>query len=421
MDHHLENRTHPKNKYLKILIGAVVSFFFFLISLLIVYKPSGVSLVFFDPSVTPTYFTATPQATLTPRPTSFPTVTPTLAPTMTPFPQSVYLVQDFSALRPALNIKGESAIVLNEDIAIVDPPLDNFQWISSDTIAQDIGYEITEPYFATFSGGSINWFTDLPIKPALYEIFVMDTLFSSGGELDFTVRLNDLVIEPVIGESFLEYQSSQGEPPQYNDLWQSIGIYDITQMGILSVFTEWGSRDDRSIVAVDRVIILEHSPNARNMVQQLPISGEKVFLIDDENAEFSTEQYWDYWEDPSAWGKQYQIISEPPLASSVTWKVPNKVSYGQYEVLVWVPAVSATAPVTYQFFAAGIQIARDDGISDVIFEKGLGEFTEAQWVSLGTWTIPEHYADNISISLVLSVAPETSGEAVVDAVAFIKK
>ncbi|NSW51837.1 MAG: hypothetical protein HPY85_04990 [Anaerolineae bacterium] len=415
------NPTPKSNFFLKlvIIIGSGLVMFGFLLS--VIYQPDRLTLVFFDPTATPTMLTSTPAPTMTNQPSQTPTLTVTPQPTETPFPSSAYAVSDLNAIRPELNIAGNSAIILNEDIAQVEPPLDHFQWISSSDISQDIGYEIAEPYFATFGSGKITWSTDLPVKPALYEIFILDTLFSSGGELDFAVRLDDQLMEPIIGESYVRYQSSQGDPPQYNDVWQSIGIYDVTQIGIISVSSEWSTRDERSIVAVDRVLILEHPAESREILQQLPATGSMVYVTDEGNAAFTSTQFWDYWEDPLSWGGQYQVISDPPVDTSVTWTFPSVFTHATYDVYAWIPSVSGTAPVTYRLFASGLQVADINGEVDIVFADGQGNRNKAAWLHIGTWVIPEVFGDSIRFALNMSVTENTKGDCVVDAIALVRK
>lgn len=405
---------------IKLILGLITAGITFAVLLFLVYPTDQMQLSLVEPTQTLISMTATPTLTATTRPSATPTVTNTPAPTETPFPPSAFLVTDPSSIRPALSVKGESIIILDEKDAEVSPDLTHFQWISSDQIALDIGYEIVEPYSATFGPGSITWKTDTELKPALYEIFVMDTLFSSGGTLDFTVRMNDQSIEPVTGDSYLQYNSSQGEPPQYTDVWQSIGIYNIDQAATISVSTEWGTRSELSIVAVDRVLILEHSKNTKSILEKLPL-GSKTYIVDDNDAALEPAQYWQYWDDPLAWGNQYQIISDPPLNSYATWTVPQRVPYGEYEVLVYIPKINGSAEVTYKFYASGLQMAQADDSLEVILSDGQGRNQEAQWLSLGTWTIPEYFGNSVRISLNLEVAAETNGDVAIDAVAFIKK
>ncbi|MCD4753745.1 MAG: hypothetical protein K8R40_11795 [Anaerolineaceae bacterium] len=416
-----------KNKLLKtllpLLVGLAAAVITFWVLLFLIYPANQINLVTLglrEPTITPTQQTSTPTLTSTPRPSATSTITSTPEPTGTPFPSSAFLVADSSSIHPALSVNGESIIILDEQNAEVSPSLDHFQWISSDQISQDIGKEMPEPYYATFGAGSIKWKTDTILKPALYEIFVLDTTFSSGGSLDFTVRVNDQIIEPFIGQSYVQYRSSQGEPPQYTDVWQSIGIYNIDQIAELSISTEWGLRNELSIVAVDRVLILEHSEITRTILEQLPF-GQQTYIVDDNDASVEPAQYWKYWEDLQVWGNQYQVITDPPLDSYATWTVSQTVPHGEYEVLVYIPKINGSAEVTYKFFAGGLQLQQEDGSLEIILPDGQGRNKDPQWISLGTWTISEHFGNSVRIALSLSASAEARGDIAIDAVAFIKK
>ena len=50
----------------------------------------------------------------------------------------------------------------------------------------------------------------------------------------------------------------------------------------------------------------------------------------------------------------------------------------------------------------------------------MGNYTESQWVTLGTWEIPEIYKDTAQLSLVLQAVGGQAGEIPVDAAAFVK-
>ena len=404
----------------KIMLAIVVGLGAFYLLLAIFYPVEQVFTALGPPTLTPTitqtvvYETPTPRATLTPTITLTPTVT------VTPLPASQFAVSDFSQIRPDLPTGIESAYIIDNLDAQVDPGFDHYQWTSSDVIGADIGREFEEGYYATFNAGAIRWSMDEALPPALYEVFVLDTLYSSGGFLNFSVTLNDQEIQPTVGQKQLQYSTTQSEPPQYQDEWRSIGIYDIQQLGTLSVYTEWGYRDELSIVAVDRVLIVKRSEMIRSMLTQLPAGGTK-FIIDDEDVSFSTGQYWKYWEDEQTWGGQYQVVTEPPLESTVTWTMPELVPYGEYEVYAWVPQANATAPVTYALYAGGLLLQKTDDALQTEFPDGQGQNQPAQWLSLGTWQIPEHFGNYVRIEIVMTVPASEVGEAVIDAVAIIQK
>jgi hypothetical protein len=88
-------------------------------------------------------------------------------------------------------------IVLDElTSATVEPGFDTPFWVSSDQIASESGFDILDPYYATYGYGAITWETDVFLAPGMVEIYVMDTLYSSAGPLDFQVRLGGSELYP---------------------------------------------------------------------------------------------------------------------------------------------------------------------------------------------------------------------------------
>lgn len=406
---------------IKVLLAILVALGIFILLLNVFYPVDKVLLSFGPPTLTPTITATVVYETPTPRATFTPTITLTPTVTNTPFPSSKYNIADFSEVRPDVPVGAEAVYIIDNLDAQVNPGFDHYQWISSDTIGADIGREFYEDYYATFNAGSIRWTMDEALPPALYEIYVLDTLYSSGGFLDFDVTLNDQQLQPMTGQNLLQYTTTQSEPPQYEDQWSSIGIYDIQELGKLSVATEWGTRDELSIVAVDRIMIVKRPEFTRSMLTKLPITAGTTFLIDDEQVDFSSDQYWKYWEDEQTWGGQYQVITEPPLETTVTWQIPSLLPYGDFEAYAWIPQSNATIPVSYELHAGGLLLQKTDDSLQTEFTNGQGSNQPGQWVKLGEWSVPEHFGNYVRIEIVLNVPSSETGEAVVDAVAIIQK
>jgi len=405
----------------KVLLAILVAVGAFYVLMSLFYPVGDVILSFGPPTLSPTITETIVYATPTPRATYTPTITMTPTVTSTPFPSSKYHVPDTSEVRPEVPVSAESVYIIDNLDAQVNPGFDHYQWTSSDVIGADIGREFYEDYFATFNAGAINWSMDEALPPGLYEIFVLDTLYSSGGFLNYEVKINDLAIQPMVGRTLLQYITTQSEPPQYQDQWSSIGVFDIQQLGLLSVSTEWGYRDELSIVAVDRVMIVRQPEFVRSMLNNLPTIDGTVFMIDDEETSFSTDQYWKYWEDESSWGGQYQVMSEPPLETTVTWKIPSLLAHGEYEAYAWIPSSNATIPVTYELQAGGLLINRTDDTLRTDFPDGQGSNQPGQWINLGDWIVPEHFGNYVRISIVLTIPESQTGEVVIDTVAIIQK
>jgi len=366
-------------------------------------------------------YTPTPlPPTATPYPTKVPTITPTptLSPTITPtlLPPSSYQVADLSLLVPEIPSSVEKAVVLDEATSVTAvPAFDNIQWTHSSQISNQIGVELSEPYYATFGPGSATWMMDSPLDPGLYELFVLDTLFSSGGVLDFTVKLGQESLVPLAGSTRLEYKSSQGNPPQRSDIWRSIGIYDLKRPDILSVSTAWELRNELTIVAIDRLMIAKVPESLRTLLEPLP-KGQMVYIMDDSNADMEALQYWQVVEEGPAWGDKYYLLINPPIAVRTTWTLPERVPKGKYEVLAWIPKIRGTAAIKYMFLVEGSEIEPTGEIPPVTLQ---GDEVDPHWQPLGIWQVPDIFEDRVQLALELDIDAEAIGETAVDAVAFI--
>jgi hypothetical protein len=408
--------------FLKILAGltAALVLLFLLLNLFYPMPQLWQALTAGDPTQTPAPTVTEVFHTATPRPTATPTLTPTPTITNTPFPVSRYQVENILDIRPSSPFQSDFVYIIDELDAEVNPSFDHFQWTSSDQIGRDLGRTFPELYYATRRPGSIRWFMDQPLAPALYEIFILDTLYSSGGILEFSVDLDGTSLTPVTGSTRLRYYTTQDAFPQLQDEWRSIGIYDLQSPGILSVSTSWEAREELGIVAVDRVMIVKHDELARLMLSQLPIQGE-IYLMDDTAAEVTSGQYWNFWENNECWGQECQVIDSPPVDAKATLRYHQGIPNGEYEIYAWIPRLNGTIPVSYSFFASGLIIEDDMGTSAVELADGQGQYLNAQWLYLGTWTIPERFGETVRVAIEMSIPANEDGEAVIDAIALVRK
>ena len=360
-------------------------------------------------------------ATSTRHPTRTPTVTvtssPTPMPTNTPYPPSSFEV-DAADLVPSLAGVEGKVIVLNDNNALTpQPDFSNPAWVTSDKIAADLGVLIDEPFHATFGAGLALWQMDRPLPPGLYELYVLDTLYSSAGTLDFQVRLGERPLQPLAGVSRVQYRSTRSEPVQVDNLWHSIGMYYVDSPDILSIFTQWDTRDERTVVAVDRVLIVPLPETDLVLLKALPADRVKYFL-DDVAARIEGVEYQVPRTDRVAWGNSFQIIANPDQDVRVSWEMQDAVPVGVYEVAVWVPEMQGNATVTYKALANGNELIRTDGTT--VITSPQGKYPGGSWVLLGAWELPLLYAPGAPISLVMEIAANTAGEAAVDAVVFMR-
>jgi hypothetical protein len=363
-----------------------------------------------QPTVTPTA-RPTQTTTLSPSPTLEPT------PTLTPLPSSAYYLADGWQLSPPIRGVESGVFVLDEATSVTaDPAFDTPFWVSSEQIASETGFDIIEPYYATFGYGAVTWQTDVEMAPGMYEIYVMDTLYSSAGPLDFQVRLGDTEISPVIGSRYVEFLSVRGEPAQRIDQWRSLGIYQLERMEKLAVSTAWERRDERTLVAIDRVVIVPLPEGTQYLLSAFP-SDRQVTVIDNLAAEIESAQVLYTEEDSLAWGNQYQYVINPANDLRVLWTASEYMSPGQYQAAAWIPPAHAGLVATYTLLLDGVPIQNNAGEQTVIINQA--EYPGGQWVDLGIWTTPRIYEKPVQLSLRMEIAGGSMGEAAFDAIAII--
>lgn len=370
------------------------------------------------PSATP----ALPTPTLWPTRTSTVMPTATLRPTTTPTSMaasSAFFVPDLSSIDPALPGETGSGFILDESNAVTaNPGFDNPIWTNSATISTQLGFEILEPFYATLGAASVTWSMDENLSPGLYEIYVMDTVFSSGGSLSFKVMNNGTDIFPYLGTQVVNYQSLRGTPQQVQDVWHSIGMYNLEQEGIISVSTSWDVRDEYTIVAVDRVLIIPRPAVTYSIMSKLPL-GKQITLLDDPNAVIENAGTVISLEDKPAWNGKAEVIINPDDTLRVTWSTQDPIPIGRYAVWVWIPEVNGDAQAKYRLMVNEDQLTAVEGTDPGPIVHGSRQ--GGAWMPVGEWEIGPFYSPSARLSLVMeTVSGSTTGELAVDAVAFIK-
>ena len=411
---HLDNEpegTNSLEKKTSTLVTIIIAVIFIVIGIILGLKSPDFRTILF-PTATPTPIPPTITFTPTALPTSTPLPTETPLPTPTPYPASAFQVEDIADIVPSIPGIAESVVILNDDLnTMSNPELSNPQWVPSSSIGLDV--QILEPYYATFGSAAVAWVMDLPLEPGLYELYILDTLYSSGGSLDFTVALGNQVLQPVIGQPKVNYKSSYTTPPQTFDLWHSIGIYNIDQPGILSITTSWLNRDEYSIVAIDRALIAKLPASSASFLNALPLT-QRTYIMDNLSARIATRDSLYEREDLPAWGNEFQFLVNPTTASQVTWEFPERIPVDQYELFAWIPGVSGNAQVVYTFYVEGSTL----GIDPVVINQKVPP--SGEWVSLGVWKIPEVYGESVAVSLQMDIPEGTVGEVAIDAIAIVQ-
>ncbi|MBI9047996.1 MAG: hypothetical protein JEZ00_01135 [Anaerolineaceae bacterium] len=381
------------------------------------YRPWIYDWVTPDPTVTPTVATSTPMNTTTPAPTRTPEPSITPTPSPIPLPTSIYHWPEHETIDPLPPGFVSEPIILNESNALVSPDLSNPQWIPSSQISSQLGYNFSEEYHATFGPGAITWQMDTALPAGYYEIFILDTVFSSAGTLDFQVKSGDTPLAALTDTQRVLYRSSQGETAQAQDMWQSIGVYQVPENNLLAISTQWEARDEYTIVAIDRVLISHLPDDTGELLQTLPQSLG-TYILDDEGAKIESDTYPVALTDNRSWGAKSTVLINPNYQTKVTWEYPDLIPLGTYEIAVFVPELNGNAEVNYQLYANGQLISHDqleESISVVQSQYQGG------WFSLGEWTVPLYFSYPVELKLEMGVNEDSLGEVAVDAAAFILK
>ena len=375
----------------------------------------------FWPTNTPTPVppTATIQATMTVTPLA--TNTPTQAPTATPGPISTYWIADGSSLDPAVPNAPEGVVILSaKTSAEVDPPLDSIFWTSSSQIVQDLGrlnslYD--SEWYATVNYGSIRYFMDQSLREGLYEIYVMDTYYSSGGDLDFLVQVGSQQLTPLTGTQKVSFMSSQYDPRQSMDTWRSIGIYYImASRDILTVSTSWGQRDQYTYVAADRIMIVPRKITDLAMLNALPTFGTR-YIMDDTQASITAGNNQFKETISTSWDDSYQLIINPKQKCTVEYSSQEPWPIGAYSVYLYIPESKGGLD-------ADIEVKTDNNLLETI--GGLSTVrmhipTGGNWVLIGQYNTDRYYERPVKFKVTITIPEGQSGEYPVDAIAFIRQ
>lgn len=412
-----KNRRNFEDQFGKIFVVALVVFIVGYLGWL--FAPRVRNAMTFWPTSTPVppAFTSTAQASATVTPLA--SNTPTPFPTETPRPLSTFWKPEGDSVNPAVPDAPDGVIVLSVDqSAEVSPPLDSLSWTSSDKIAADLGKTTyQEHWYATYDEGWVRWYTDQPLREGLYEIYTMDTMYSSGGSLDFSVMLGGQELTPITGSQHVEYMTSQYDPVQSQDTWRSIGMYYLTpSQEPLIVTAAWQPRDNYTIVSVDRLLIVPRKAYDLTILNQLPQIGTK-YVLDDKRLEITGGDFLIDETDPQAWDLGFQLIMNPDRKVTITMPADIPWPIGNYKIYAWVPTTLGGITADVKFFTDNSLVPADNGEESAKYTALQNQ--PAQWVEIGSWTTDKYYERQRKVKVTIEIAENQSGEFPVDALALI--
>ena len=383
------------------------------------YAPRIRNSLTFWPTQTPTPVTPTPTLPATMTVTPLATNTPLPTATPTPGPISAYWIANGSVLDPAVPNAPEGLVILSaKNSADVEPALDSIYWTSSNQIVRDLGnmnslYD--SEWFATVNNGAIRYYMDQSLKEGLYEIYVMDTYYSSGGSLDFLVRLGEQPLTPLTSKTSVTFMTSQYEPHQSMDTWRSLGIYYLMpSKDILTVSTSWGLRDEYTYVAADRIMIVPRKITDLNLLNSLPASGTKYIMDDTEASIIAGNSHFRETANVS-WDDSYQLIINPKTKCTVEYSSKEPWPIGSYSIYLYIPESKGGLD-------ADIQVRTDNNLLETVHGESTVRMhipTGGSWVLVGQYNTDRYYERPVNFKVNITIPENQSGEYPVDAIPFI--
>ncbi len=229
---------------------------------------------------------------------------------------------------------------------------------------------------------------------------------------------NGTDIYPYLGTAQVNYQTLGGTPKQEQDLWHSIGMYNLESEGVISVATSWSARDDYTIVAVDRVMIIPRPPSTYSILSKLPL-GKKITVLDDPSATIENASTVINLDNKIVWNNSAEVIINPEDTLRVSWNMQDALPIGKYAVWVWIPELNGTAQAKYRLMINEDLATPVSGTDPGPVVHGGREGGE--WVQVGEWEVGLFFSPAARLTLIMeAVSGATTGELAVDAIAFIQ-
>lgn len=373
------------------------------------------------PAPTPTLPPPTwpPTSTSTPTATATPTPEPTATPL--PLPVSQFALSAPDSLYPPPPLNAESAWLLQESDALVEPPLsDAIIWKKAASFdPRDLTFGgLAEPFYYTTRGESrLTWQLDVPLPEGVYALYFLDTVQYSAGPQAFTVLLDGEPANPYRGwPEIIPAHSGQTSVD-----WLLLGFYSFQYGQTLAVQADIGPRSAREPFAFDRLLVLKIPPEAAARLEPLPSDRPLRALADDDRVTFyeqtegqlvRAEPHIQRLPEPSAWNGSLlnRDLTQPhPAPVIAQWRLPGRLPAGIYELWVWIPAEHATIAADYDLLASGRLLER---LNPAKIRQG--DFTN-QWISLGLWSLPQEAA----LTVQMTIQPGETGLVGADAITLV--
>jgi len=231
------------------------------------------------------------------------------------------------------------------------------------------------------------------------------------------------VVAPLLGSGQVVMNSSASAAPQKATGWLLAGIYPVAAGAQLEVEARQNGEGQDWVFGVDRALLLQLAEADQAILAAVQSEGRPVLgLADDANAMYeisvggtfkATKEDWVTTNSLAALGGSlHQPVTDWVSDVRVTWSFAGLLPAGKYEVMAWIPAEHASAPVAYSLLVNGKESDGDSPTNGQITQNN-----EGQWVSLGLWTVSEGEA-NLAVQMLVDQG--AGGEAAADLIVLRK-
>ncbi len=162
---------------------------------------------------------------------------------------------------------------------------------------------------------------------------------------------------------------------------------------ILTVTTSWEDRDEYSIVAVDRLVIVPRRAANLSLLSKLNVSGTK-YVFDDLQAEIVAGDYRITLKDEESWDDSYQLIMNPKMKISMVYTFKDCWPIGNYQLYAWMPANKGGISASVKLYSDNTVLLSDTGEEAVSVTAPASQ--EGSWISIGSWVGITNEIENLN-------------------------